>query len=106
MTKIQSPLMSIDASGSFGALLTFSSRKTGNQVRFQHKQKDVQTAPRDAQREKFLSASVACRFSQFGTYSLGTIVLGLDREAMNIEGETSDLSGYNICIREAIPAFN
>jgi hypothetical protein len=47
------PLLSADAKGSIYTHLTFSVRKSGQQVRYQRKQKDVITAPRTAQREKF-----------------------------------------------------
>ena len=54
MAKIILPLLSENASGSIGPELTFSQRKTGQQVRFQRKQKDVITPARTAQRAKFL----------------------------------------------------
>ena len=51
--KLTGPLLSETASGSMGPRLTFSQRKSGQQVRFQRAQKDVITAPRTAQRLKF-----------------------------------------------------
>jgi len=51
--KISLPLMSADARGSIYSSLTFSVRKSGQQVRWQKKQKDVITPLRTAQRVKF-----------------------------------------------------
>lgn len=45
--------MSEQASGSIADYLTFSERKTGSQVRWQKKQKDVITEARTEQRTKF-----------------------------------------------------
>lgn len=38
MAKLRHPLFSIDASGELGEALTYSKRKSGNQVRYQQKQ--------------------------------------------------------------------
>ena len=54
MAKIKGPLHSDTAAGSLGACLTFSKRASGQQVRFQRKQKDVITDKRIVQRTKFL----------------------------------------------------
>jgi len=51
--KLTGPLFSLEASGSVGPRLTFSKRKSGQQVRFQRAQKDVITPKRTAQRLKF-----------------------------------------------------
>ena len=53
MAKIEGPLFSQEASGSMGPRLTFSQRKTGQQVRFQKKQKDHNTASQTVQRGFF-----------------------------------------------------
>ena len=47
--------MSETASGTIAGVLTFSHRKTGQQVRFQNKQKDVITESRTAQRTAYLA---------------------------------------------------
>lgn len=52
--KVTGPLFSIEAHGSVSDALTFSKRTSGQQVRFQKKQKDVITADRTTQRAKFL----------------------------------------------------
>lgn len=58
MAKASGPLHSVGASGSIAGELTFSKRSSGQQVRFQRKQKDVLTPGREAQREQY-SAAVA-----------------------------------------------
>jgi len=58
MPKVTGPLGSLSASGSVGDILTFSQRKSGQQVRFQRKQKDVLTAGRIAHRAEY-SAGVS-----------------------------------------------
>lgn len=53
MAKLKGPLFSLDARGSVGPALTYSSRRSGSQVRFQKKQQDVITAARTTQRDYF-----------------------------------------------------
>jgi len=53
MVKITGPLHSDSASGTISDVLTFSNRATGQQCRYQRKQKDVITPLRTAQRFKF-----------------------------------------------------
>lgn len=57
MAKLKGPLLSEDAHGSFGPRLTFSSRKSGSQVRYQKAQADRTTPARTTQRS-FFSTSV------------------------------------------------
>lgn len=52
--KLTLPLISAEARGSIYKVLTFSVRRSGQQVRWQNKQKDVLTAKRSVQRKKFL----------------------------------------------------
>ncbi len=59
MPKITGPLFSLEAKGSIAKNLTFSERKTGAQVRFQKKQKDVLTSDRVEHRARFLEAVAA-----------------------------------------------
>lgn len=56
MATIIGPLMSVTAHGSIGSRLTFSDRKTGQQVRFQNRQVDVKSVAQEAQRSDFLEA--------------------------------------------------
>jgi hypothetical protein len=53
MAKVTMPLLSESASASVGKELTFSVRASGQQVRFQKKQKDRITPARILQRFKF-----------------------------------------------------
>jgi len=59
MPKLTGPLLSLKASGSIAKNLTFSERKSGSQVRFQKKQKDVLTSDRVEHRARFLEAAAA-----------------------------------------------
>ena len=74
MAKINGPLLSIAASGSMGPRLTFSQRKSGQQVRFQRAQADVITSTRTTQRGYFQTAAgwwgemTAAEKSDFGGY--------------------------------------
>ena len=56
MAKLNGPLFSLDAHGSVDRALTFSSRRSGPQVRFQKKQADVTTTDRTTQRSYFIEA--------------------------------------------------
>jgi len=74
MAKIAGPLLSMAASGSMGPRLTFSQRKSGQQVRFQRTQTDIVTSARATQRDYFKSAAgwwgemTAAEKSGFGGY--------------------------------------
>lgn len=57
MAKLKGPLFSLGAHGSLGSALTFSGRKSGEQVRFQKKQTDVETTARTTQRGFFQKAA-------------------------------------------------
>jgi len=46
MAKIKAPLLSEEAHGSIGGVLTYSQRKSGSQTRFQKGQKDFLSAAR------------------------------------------------------------
>ena len=54
--KVKGPLFSLEASGSIGPHLTFSQRKSGQQVRHQKAQADVTTSDRTTQRDYFIEA--------------------------------------------------
>lgn len=53
MAKLNGPLLSLDAHGSVGRALTFSSRRSGAQVRFQKKQPDYENAARETVRNAY-----------------------------------------------------
>ena len=57
MAKVNGPLFSIAAHGTLGSAITFSQRKSSNQVRFQKIQKDFVSNARALQRIKFRIAS-------------------------------------------------
>ena len=59
MAKVAGPLFSQEASGAMGPRLTFSQRKSGQQVRIQKAQADVTTAGRTTQRDYFSTAYAA-----------------------------------------------
>jgi len=54
MVKVIGPLYSLSASGKIAERLVFSIRASGQQVRFQRKQKDIITASRLTQRGAYL----------------------------------------------------
>ena len=56
MTKLSGPLLSIEARGSLGPRLTYSTRKSGPQVRFQKAQSYAATAAQEIQRGFFQAA--------------------------------------------------
>lgn len=76
MAKLTFPLMSLSAHGTIAKNLTFSERKTGNQVRWQKKQKDVLTTARETQRNKFKSYREAWDMFDFGVQEFGYILAG------------------------------
>ena len=100
MAKIESPLLSDSASGSVGPCLTFSQKKSGQQVRFQKKQKDVASDPRLLQRAKFLDASLSCRFFGYGGAFYGIVFAGVDKAFYDEKAAGKPLTGYNVCIED------
>ncbi len=74
--KVIGPLHSYSASGTFGGLLTFSQRKSGSQVRFQRKQKDVVTTARTTQRDKFKQAREMWLLNDYGKIQFGFNLAG------------------------------
>jgi len=53
MAKLKGPLFSLEAVGTFGDILTFSKRKSGQQVRYQQKQSDANTEAQNTIRDYF-----------------------------------------------------
>ncbi len=76
MAKLKGPLCSHSASGTIAGNLTFSDRKSGPQVRWQKKQKDVITAGRTAQRNKFLDCKTSWNLLDFGMQEFGFFLCG------------------------------
>lgn len=56
MAKVEGPLHSISAHGSFGPRLTYSHRKSGQQVRFQKAQINARSAAQLSERALFEQA--------------------------------------------------
>ena len=56
MVKLAGPLLSLEARGSMGPRLTFSTRTSGSQVRYQRPQQDRITDARTTQRGFFQMA--------------------------------------------------
>ncbi len=100
--KIQGPLQSEEARGSVGLFLTFSKRRTGQQVRFQRKQKDAESPGQIIQREKFLAASNSCRFMNYGDAFFGPTSFGVDTNFYNEKAKGKQVTGYNLCISEVL----
>jgi len=105
MAKISVPLMSLSASGSIAQFLTFSRRISGQQVRWQKKQNDVETSGRSEQRSKFLLASLASRFWQVGDAECGASICGTDMDVINNIAKPTRLTGYNLSIKQTIHDF-
>jgi len=53
MAKLKGPLFSNDAHGSIGRPLTYSSKRSGRQVRFQKKQPDYENTARKVVRDAY-----------------------------------------------------
>jgi len=100
MARVSSPLFSKSASGSVSDVLTFSKRNSGQQVRFQKKQKDVSTVERVEQRGKFFNASLACRFMLYGEAYLGISFFGVTKDFFTDEATDIPMTGYNLCISQ------
>ncbi len=100
--KIKGPLQSQNASGMIGPRITFSKRSSGQQARFQKKQKDAKSAAQLSQRGKFENASLSCRFFEYGVAYFGISFFGIDENYYPSKAKAEKMTGYNICIKEAI----
>lgn len=94
--KLTAPLFSVSASGSIRDTLTFSKRKTCNQVRFQRKQKDVITAPRTAQRLKFIDGVYFWNHREYGDFEYGWGFYGIDPDGFELLAAPLHMTGYNL----------
>jgi len=99
--KVVGPLFSEKASGSVSEI-TFSKRREGQLARYQRKQKDVLTPEREAQRNKFFLASLACTNIGFGKAIYGVSLYGSEKEFYIKEAEKKNLTWYNVCISKYI----
>lgn len=89
MAKSNGPLFSMEARGTVGDCLTFSKRKSGQQVRFQRKQKDRITALRTANRSIFLAAVAAW-----------SALTSEQKAVYNERAKSQNLTGYNLYVSE------
>jgi len=94
MAKITGPLLSVAAHGSIGNELTFSQRASGNQVRFQRKQKDIITTARTTKRNIFAT----------GVEDWKIIFLG-EREDYEKEAKKKLITPQNRYISDVIKQF-
>lgn len=88
MAKTFGPLLSISASGSVGKTHTYSNRKTGNQVRYQRKQKDSKSDSQLDQRELI-----------YIIHFLWTQISATQKAIWNTHARTLNISGYNAFIK-------
>jgi len=98
--------MSFSASGSLAQFITFSQRKSGQQVRWQKKQKDSQTENQLVQRNKLVIASDSVRYCEPGVIVPGNYIMGLDRDDLNSSAMGRSVSGYNLGIKENLVYLN
>ena len=95
--KVIFPLFSKSAAGTIADVLTFSKRKSGQQCRYQKRQKDVITAPRSSIRADYQKAVAA-----WGALSEVQQEVYVERAA-NLH-----YTGYNLFIKEyldGLPAY-
>jgi len=100
--KIKGPLFSQEARGTFGNVLTFSKRKTGQMARYQKKQRDVLTISRTQQRQRFKNASTGCRFFEYGEAIYAVSLYGNEKSLYLEKAKKQGLTCYNVCIKEYI----
>lgn len=89
MTKLVAPLGSYSASGKLANVLTYSSRASGNQVRFQRVPKDKLTPAR-------IRARYAYKTAVQGWNSLSPS----EQSAFNIQARPKNLTGFNLYISQ------
>ena len=94
MVKVKGPLFSLTASGKIAERLVFSVRSSGQQVRFQKKQKDVLTASRLTQRGAYLQGVNAWKILT-------------DNEKMEwiTEAKPIQMTGYNLYMQNYLNDF-
>jgi len=103
--KVLGALMSMEAKGTLGGVLTFSKRASGQICRYQKKQTDANSVPQQEQRADFLIASVACRNMEYGDRQYGANIYGANAGDYELSAMDKMMSGYNICIQETLLAL-
>ena len=104
MAKATLPLMSQSAQGTIGGVLTFSVRGSGQQVRFQRKQKNEPTAGQLAARAVYADACVAWFLMEFGVIDFGDFQFGDSQDFHNALAVGEGMSGFNIFVQDYILA--
>lgn len=98
--KVNGPLFSTEARGSVTDSLTFSKRTSGQQVRFQRKQKDVITTGRTTQRSKFSAAILRWKTRDFGVDEFGLSFFGMDTADFERIATLYYITGYNYFLQD------
>ena len=98
------PLMSESARGSIADVLTFSVRGSGQQVRYQKKQKNEPSAGQLVARGVYADACEAWRAQEFGEIQFGDHFFGDSEEFNNGLAEGEEMSGFNIFVQYYILA--
>ena len=88
MVKIVSPLFSESASGSIAKNITYSKRASGQQVRFQKKQKDVSSFERTIQRDYYNKA-----------VSAWNDLNDVEKQSWRVSAKSKHFTGYNLFIK-------
>jgi hypothetical protein len=91
MAKVQAPLFSTTASGTIGQRLVFSSRSSGQQVRFQKKNRYTRTFYQNMQRTRFLLAVHGWR-----------ILSPVGKRAVNYQARNLPMTGYNLYLKRRL----
>jgi hypothetical protein len=91
MAKATGPLFSVSASGQIKHRLTFSNKRVGNIVRFQHKNKDAQTARQIANRTRYAGACASWKLLDSGT-----------KESWNLLAKGKATTGFNLYLKSLI----
>lgn len=95
MVLVKSPLLSKSASGTIGENLTFSLRDTGQQVRFQKRQKDVFSVPREVQRTLYREA-----------YEQWNLLDSDDKKMWLRMAYSKQMTGYNLFVKTYLLSQN
>ena len=94
MAKIRGPLLSETARGKIAERLVFSLRSSGQQVRFQNKQKDVITDARANQRAIYLES-----------VSAWNILSDLEKLEWKAQAKEFNFTGYNLFMQSYLDNF-
>lgn len=96
--------MSESAQGSIAGVLTFSVRKSGQQVRYQRKQKNAPSADQIIARGVYSDARLAWHSMEFGVIQFGDQFFGDSQEFENDLADGEGMSGFNIFVQYYINA--